>query len=118
MIDLDEAERIWRAAGDDLWTAGLAAEETTVCLIGSHGLFFGRMVGRTEQEAADLGRFVMYARNNWQAMIDRTRELESQRVQLMSISWAVEEWMGGRISEQDLKDTATQVLDEWAEVKP
>lgn len=54
----------------------------------------------------DIGRRVDFA-------YERVVELESRVFQLMAISCAVEEWMGGRITEKDLKETAAKVLSEW-----
>lgn len=114
-IDLDEAERRGNAATAAPWDFGQAPEETLpTMLIGSGSLLFARVVCRTISEAVSKARFIVYARNNWQAIIDRIRELEADRIKWMSISYAVEEWMGGRITDDELREHATKVLDELA----
>lgn len=61
MIDLDEAERLGKAATDAPWTLDNAAFQPD-----------------DERDLADMA-FNMFARNNWQSLVDELRELRTVR---------------------------------------
>lgn len=48
------------------------------------------------------------------ALVKRILQLEAERLQWMSISFAVEEWMGGFFDDQDLRESAERALDRLA----
>lgn len=66
-IDLDEAERIGKALDPGLWEVK-ASEELpgtwNVCRDG---------YGIIETDCEAYARFIVYARNNWQAMVDELK---------------------------------------------
>lgn len=80
MIDLDELERIGKTATRGPW--GVESTESGSFAVDSdgHGLWCDR--GYTWNE--DDSSFIAVARNNWQAMIDRIRELEAESDTLRS----------------------------------
>ena len=51
-----------------------------------------------------------------QRLIDRIKKLEAERIQWMAISWPVEEWLGGRITTNQLRETVAPLIDNLSEL--
>lgn len=103
-IDLNELERLGQLAAPAPWESKRDVIESVDD--GPNSIIIYDEGGHDEDDA----RFIVAARNNWQAMIDEIRRLREERLELMAIRWPVEEWIDGRIDAEDLRETVTPLV--------